>query len=131
MKFMVECPVLSDADGGAWLSPDSIAEFARTAEESGLDAVAFTDHPAPSKKWLDGGGHETFDPFVALGFCAAVTSRIDLMTNLTVVPASPTNDPTPALTGDAESGSQIHVWVDNATCSGSALSSCRIRQLSP
>ncbi len=86
MKFMVECPVLSDADGGAWLAPDSIAEFARTAEESGLDAVAFTDHPAPSKKWLDGGGHETFDPFVALGFCAAVTSRIDLMTNLTVVP---------------------------------------------
>ena len=86
MKFMVECPVLSDADGGAWLSPDNIAAFARTAEEAGLDAVAFTDHPAPSKKWLDTGGHETFDPFVALGFCAAVTSRIDLMTNLTVVP---------------------------------------------
>ena len=53
MKFMVECPVLSDADGGAWLSPDNIAEFARTAEEAGVDAVSFTDHPAPSKKWLD------------------------------------------------------------------------------
>ena len=83
---MVECPVLSDADGGAWISPDNIAEFARTAEAAGVDAVSFTDHPAPSKKWLDTGGHETFDPFVALGFCAAVTSRIDLMTNLTVVP---------------------------------------------
>ena len=86
MKFMVECPVMSEADGGAWLSPDNIAEFARVAEESGMDAIAFTDHPAPSQKWLDGGGHETFDPFVGLGFCAAVTSRIDLMTNLTVVP---------------------------------------------
>jgi probable F420-dependent oxidoreductase len=86
MKFMVECPVLSDVDGGAWIAPENIAAFARTAEESGLDAVAFTDHPAPSKKWLDGGGHETFDPFVALGFCAAGTSRIKLMTNLTVVP---------------------------------------------
>jgi probable F420-dependent oxidoreductase len=86
MKFMVECPVMSEADGGAWISADSIAEFARTAEESGIDAVAFTDHPAPSKKWLDTGGHETFDPFVALGFCAAVTSTLKLMTNLTVVP---------------------------------------------
>lgn len=86
MKFMVECPVSSEADGGAWLDPENIATFARTAEEVGVDAVSFTDHPAPSKKWLDGGGHETFDPFVALGFCAAVTSRIRLMTNLTVVP---------------------------------------------
>ena len=77
---------MGDADGGAWISPDGIAEFARTAEESGVDAVAFTDHPAPSKKWLEAGGHETFDPFVALGFCAAVTSRLKLMTNLTVVP---------------------------------------------
>jgi probable F420-dependent oxidoreductase len=86
MKFMVECPVLSDADGGAWIAPENIAEFARTAEAAGIDAVSFTDHPAPSKKWLDAGGHETFDPFVALGFCAAVTSRLQLMTNLTVVP---------------------------------------------
>jgi probable F420-dependent oxidoreductase len=83
---MVEFPVLSGADGGAWLEPANIADFARTAEASGFDALSFTDHPAPSKKWLDGGGHETFDPFVALGFCAAATNRIDLMTNLTVVP---------------------------------------------
>jgi probable F420-dependent oxidoreductase len=86
MKFMVECPVLSEADGGAWLDPANIAEFARTAEKAGVDAISFTDHPAPSKKWLEGGGHETFDPFVALGFCAAATTTITLMTNLTVVP---------------------------------------------
>ena len=83
---MLEYPILSDADGGAWLVPDNVAEFARVAEESGIDAIALTDHPAPSKKWLDGGGHETLDPFVGLAFCAAVTSRINLMTNLTVVP---------------------------------------------
>jgi probable F420-dependent oxidoreductase len=82
----VEYPVLSDVDSGAWLDPANIAEFARTAEAAGVDAISFTDHPAPSKKWLDGGGHETFDPFVALGFCAAATTRIELMTNLTVVP---------------------------------------------
>jgi probable F420-dependent oxidoreductase len=83
---MVEYPVLSDVDGGAWLDPVNIAEFARAAEASGVDAISFTDHPAPSKKWLDGGGHETFDPFVALAFCAAATTRLELMTNLTVVP---------------------------------------------
>src|SRR5262245_25834063 len=86
MKFMVECPVLSDVDGGAWLDPDNIAEFARTAEESGIDAVSFTDHPAPSKQWLDTGGHETFDPFVSLAFCAAATRTIKVMTHLIVVP---------------------------------------------
>jgi probable F420-dependent oxidoreductase len=78
--------VLSDVDGGAWLDPSNIAEFARTAEAVGVDAISFTDHPAPSKKWLDGGGHETFDPFVALGFCAAATTNLELMTNLAVVP---------------------------------------------
>ena len=86
MKFMVEYPIQSDVDGGAWLDPANIAAFARTAEEAGLSAIAVTDHPAPSKKWLDNGGHETFDPFVALGFWAAATSRIRLMTYLAVVP---------------------------------------------
>src|SRR5947199_5759764 len=86
MKFMVEYPVLSDVDNGAWLEAANIAEFARTAEQSGFDAISLTDHPAPSKKWLDTGGHETFDPFVGLAFCAAVTTRIKLLTHLIVVP---------------------------------------------
>ena len=34
MKFMVECPVTSEADGGAWLSPDNLVEYARVAEAS-------------------------------------------------------------------------------------------------
>ena len=87
MKFMVECPVPSDADGGAWLSPDNLVEFARTAEAS--RGRTRSRSPITRRRRRSGsntGGHETFDPFVALGFCAAVTSRIDLMTNLTVVP---------------------------------------------
>ena len=54
---MLEYPI-SSGEGGAWIDPANIAEFARVAEASGLDALAFTDHPAPSKKWLDHGGHE-------------------------------------------------------------------------
>jgi probable F420-dependent oxidoreductase len=86
MRFMAEYPILSDEDGGAWIDPANIASFARTMEAAGFDAIAFTDHPAPSGKWLRGGGHETFDPFVALGYLAGVTARIRLMTHLVVVP---------------------------------------------
>jgi probable F420-dependent oxidoreductase len=86
MKFFVELPVQSETDNGAWLDPDNIAEYARAAEEAGIDAISLTDHPAPSKKWLETGGHETYDPFVGLAFLAAVTRRIKLMTHLIVVP---------------------------------------------
>jgi probable F420-dependent oxidoreductase len=86
MRYMVNYPVLSDADSGAWLVPDNILTFARVLEDSGFDAVAFTDHPAPSAKWLDNGGHETLDAFAALSFCASVTKHLSLATYLTVVP---------------------------------------------
>lgn len=85
MKFLVEYPIDSD-DGGAWLRPENMAGFARAAEDAGVDAIALTDHPAPSQKWLVNGGHETLDPFAGLSFFAAVTSRVRLVTNLAVVP---------------------------------------------
>jgi len=78
--------VRSDVDGGAWLDPANVARFARAVEAAGVHAIAFTDHPAPSGRWLANGGHETFDPFVALGFCAAATSTLRLMTRLAVLP---------------------------------------------
>lgn len=86
MRFMVEYPLGVDEAGEAWSKPASIVAFATALEAVGIDAIAFTDHPAPSKKWLERGGHATVDPFVALGFCAAVTTQLRLMTALTVVP---------------------------------------------
>jgi probable F420-dependent oxidoreductase len=56
-------------------------------EAAGWDGIAFTEHPAPSYRWLaEGGGHQTLDPFVALGAAAAVTERIKLLTYLAVAP---------------------------------------------
>lgn len=86
MKFMVEYPLGVDDEGQPWSKPSSIAAVATALEAAGVDAIAFTDHPAPSKKWLDRGGHATIDPFVGLGFCAAVTTKLRVMTSLTVVP---------------------------------------------
>jgi probable F420-dependent oxidoreductase len=85
VKFMVEYPIRSDEDG-AWLRPENMAEFARVLEEVGGDAIALTDHPAPSRKWLENGGHETLDPFAGLSFFAAHTTRLRLATYLTVLP---------------------------------------------
>ena len=70
--------------GAELISSDAIASTARAAEDAGFAAVFVTDHPAPPAQWLDRGGHHTLDPFVALSFAAAVTSRIRLQTNLFV-----------------------------------------------
>ena len=63
-----------------------IAGLARAAEEAGFDAIGVNDHPGPSRKWLDAGGHEAFDPFAALTFCAGITTRVRLMPFLAVIP---------------------------------------------
>jgi probable F420-dependent oxidoreductase len=64
-----------------------VVTVARTLEAAGWDGLAFTEHPAPSYRWLtEGGGHQTLDPFVALGAAAAVTERIKLLTYLAVAP---------------------------------------------
>jgi len=64
----------------ATLSPSALTSFARTAEECGYGAIGFTDHPAPSARWVSGGGEGSADPFASLAFCAAVTQRIRLLT---------------------------------------------------
>src|SRR5579864_3151754 len=62
----------------------AIATLAVAAEEAGFDAVFVTEHPFPGDEWLASGGHHALDPFVALAFAAAATTRIRLQTNLAV-----------------------------------------------
>ena len=47
--------------------------FRQMVEAAPLAGIGFTDHPAPTHKWLHAGGHDALDPFTALSFCAAVT----------------------------------------------------------
>jgi len=68
------------------LEPGAVTRFARAAEESAWDAIAFTDHPAPSARWSDHGGEGVADPFSALGYCAALTTSIRLLVYV-LVPA--------------------------------------------
>jgi probable F420-dependent oxidoreductase len=86
VRFTVEYPIGSPGFDRRFLAPAVMSSFVSALDDAGIDAIAFTEHPAPSKKWLDAGGHETFDPLTALSFCAASTSRIRLMTYLLVLP---------------------------------------------
>lgn len=86
MRFTVEHPVGQPGCAPDLVGPDGLARFARAVEDAGFDALAFTEHPAPSKKWLDAGGHATLDPLAALAFCACATTRLRLMTYALVLP---------------------------------------------
>ena len=86
MKFTVDYPIVNVGYDPALVTAAGMTRFAQAAEECGYDAISFSEHPAPSQKWLNAGGHESLDQTSALAFCAAVTSRVRLMTYLLVLP---------------------------------------------
>lgn len=86
MRFAITHPLVSHPYHPDLVTGAGIAQVAVTAERAGFDGIGFTDHPAPSQRWLDGGGHDALDPFVALAFCAAATERIRLIPNIVVLP---------------------------------------------
>jgi probable F420-dependent oxidoreductase len=60
--------------------------LAIAAEKAGFYGVAMDEHPAPVGHWLRNHGHHSLDPFVCLAAVAAVTTKIKLLTYLTVAP---------------------------------------------
>lgn len=67
------------------VSADGVAAVASAAEDAGFDGIGFTDHPAPPQVWLDRGGHDALDPFVAMAYAAGCTSTIRLISNVVVL----------------------------------------------
>ncbi|MCF8587322.1 TIGR03619 family F420-dependent LLM class oxidoreductase [Gordonia liuliyuniae] len=86
MKFTVEYPVGGPDFDPLLLSRGGVRRVVTQADEAGFAALALTEHPAPSLRWLQAGGHETLDLTTALAFFAAATERIGLMTYLLVLP---------------------------------------------
>jgi probable F420-dependent oxidoreductase len=84
MKINFQMPPRAVKHYETWIGERELADLAVAAEEAGFDAVSMTDHPLPSDDWLAVGGHHSFDPFIALSFMAARTSRIRLLTNLVI-----------------------------------------------
>jgi len=85
VRFLYQYPETYGSKGDM-LDAGPVAELAVKAEACGWSGFAFTEHPAPGSKWLESGGHQSLDPFVALGHVAAVTTRLRLLTFLTVLP---------------------------------------------
>jgi probable F420-dependent oxidoreductase len=85
VQFLYQYPDFHGT-AGDMLDAGSVTDVARAAEAAGWDGIAFTEHPAPSARWLEAGGHQALDPFVALAAAGAVTEHLRLLTFLTVVP---------------------------------------------
>jgi probable F420-dependent oxidoreductase len=68
------------------LDAGPLRDVAQAVERVGFTGLSLTEHPVPGARWLDSGGHQSLDPLVALGYAAAATTRLKLLTNLVVAP---------------------------------------------
>lgn len=84
MKFTMSIPV-GDITPGEFQTAAAIREMVSTLEAAKVDACFVTDHPAPSAEWLHANGHDALEPFTALGFIAAMTTKLMLHTNILVM----------------------------------------------
>ncbi|OBK80765.1 LLM class F420-dependent oxidoreductase [Mycobacterium sp. 1164985.4] len=86
MRFTFTHPMHTHPYNSELVTGRGIATVATAAEAAGFDGFGFTDHPAPTQRWLQAGGHDAVDPFVAMGYAAAVTTRLRLIPNIVVLP---------------------------------------------
>lgn len=85
LRFVFHYPETAGVDADM-LDPGPLDEVAVAAERAGFTGLSLTEHPVPSARWLSSGGHQSLDPLVGLGFVAAATERLKLVTNLVVAP---------------------------------------------
>lgn len=69
-----------------FLQLEAVADIGKTLEKAGFHGGNVTDHPCPTGRWLDAGGHDAQDPFVMLSLLAAVTQTLRLQTGILVLP---------------------------------------------
>jgi probable F420-dependent oxidoreductase len=86
VRHFVTYPLTTHPYAPELVTKRALVRFATRAEELGFDGVGFTDHPAPSHRWLTHGGHDALDPFVALAVAATVTERLRLIPHILVLP---------------------------------------------
>ena len=86
MRYTFTHPMHSHPYNPELVSGRGVAQVAAAAEAAGFSGFGFTDHPAPTQRWLESGGHDALDPFVAMGFAAAHTTTLRLIPNVVVLP---------------------------------------------
>ncbi len=86
MKINVPLPFEQVEPRGEFTTVEAVAEIGRAAERAGFNAGLVTDHPCPTGRWLDAGGHYAQGPFVILAMLASSTTRLRLQTGILVLP---------------------------------------------
>lgn len=86
MRFTFTHPMHTHPYNPELVTGRGITTVAAAAEAAGFHGFGFTDHPAPTERWLKAGGHDAVDPFVAMGYAAAVTTSLRLIPNIVVLP---------------------------------------------
>ena len=84
MKINVTLPFDDVEKADEFCTPDAVKEIAQHIEALGFNAGNVTDHPCPTARWRDSGGHDAQDPFVMLSLVAAHTTRLRLQTGILV-----------------------------------------------
>lgn len=84
----INCPLPFDHldPPGEFTTLDAVREVGSVLEQAGFNAGLVTDHPAPTGRWLDSGGHYAQGPFVMLALLAACTTTLRLQTGILVLP---------------------------------------------
>ena len=86
MKVNVTLPFDNIANPEEFLQPEAVSQIGAVLERAGFNGGNVTDHPCPTGRWLDGGGHHAQDPFVILSLLAATTKKLRLQTGILVLP---------------------------------------------
>lgn len=86
MRINVTLPFDQIENPEEFLRPEAITQIGAVMERVGFHGCNVTDHPCPSGRWLDAGGHHAQDPFVMLALVAAATRTVRLQTGILVLP---------------------------------------------
>ncbi len=86
LKLNIPLPFERHDTGDEFLTLEAVKDVGAVIEKAGFAAALVTDHPVPTGRWLDAGGHHAHDPFVMLSLLAAVTSTVRLQTGILVLP---------------------------------------------
>lgn len=84
----INCPLPFDHidPPGEFTTMEAVKEVGAALERAGFNAGLVTDHPCPTGRWLDSGGHYAQGPFVMLAMLAACTTKLRLQTGILVLP---------------------------------------------
>jgi probable F420-dependent oxidoreductase len=88
MKFAFNLPLAKFLPDREVASAELVRMMTQALEDAGFSAALMSEHPAPSADWLrnDPTAHDSLDPLTALSFVAGASRKLQVFTNILVLP---------------------------------------------